>query len=163
MLEVDISPNGQLPMPQESLNLLDGCLVAIHSTFQMDKQKMTQRVLNGLSNPVARIFAHPTGRLLEQREGYELDWDQIFNFCLEHDKALEINCYPNRLDLPDVLVREAVKRGVKLSLGTDSHQKDSLINMKYGVSVARRGWAEKKDIINTWSHSKLIEWLHKRT
>lgn len=162
LLEVDITPNGELPISNEALDLLDGCLVGIHSNLGMDKAIMTKRVLAGLSNPVARIFAHPTGRLLEEREGYELDWGQIFEFCLKHDKALEINAEPNRLDLPDTLVREAVKRGVKLSLGTDAHAKEGLTLMKYGVSVARRGWAQKKDIINTWSYDKILTWMHER-
>ncbi len=162
MLEIDISPDGSLPVPQKGLDLLDGCLVSIHSNFQLDKKKMTERVIKGLSNPVARIFAHPTGRLLGEREGYELDWEKIFAFCLENDKALEINSYPNRLDLPDILVHEAVKRGIKLSLGTDSHDKNSLVNMRYGVSVARRGWAQKQDIINCWDYETLLKWLHKR-
>ncbi|KKU90019.1 MAG: PHP domain protein [Microgenomates group bacterium GW2011_GWA1_48_10] len=162
LLEVDISPDGSLTVPDEGLENLDACLVSIHSVFNMSKDQMTKRILKGFSHPVARILAHPTGRLLEQREGYELDWEQVFHFCLEHDKALEINCYPNRLDLPDVLVREAVKKGVKLSLGTDSHVKEDLVNMRYGVSVARRGWAEKKDIINTWSYARILDWLHKR-
>lgn len=162
MLEVDILPSGELSVPDEGLETLDACLVSIHSVFNMSKSEMTARVLSGLSHPVAKIFAHPTGRLLEQREGYELDWEQIFNFCQQNDKALEINSHPSRLDLPDTLVYEAVKRGIKLSLGTDSHVKEDLVNMCYGVSVARRGWAEKKDIINTWDKNKLIDWLHKR-
>ncbi|MCL4397563.1 DNA polymerase/3'-5' exonuclease PolX [Patescibacteria group bacterium] len=163
LLEVDILPSGELPVPQEALDGLDGCLVSIHSSFNMNKAEMTGRVLKGLSNPVARILAHPTGRLLGAREGYELDWDQIFSFCLEHDKALEINAYPNRLDLPDTLVREAVKRGVKLSLGTDAHNKDGLLMMPYGIAVARRGWAEAKNIVNTLDYREIISWLHKRT
>lgn len=163
LLEVDILPSGELSVPNDGLAILDGCLVSIHSNFQMTKEKMTNRVLKALSHPVARILAHPTGRLLQQREGYELDWDKIFLFCIKKDKALEINAYPNRLDLPDILVRQAVKKGVKLSLGTDSHQKEDLINMKFGVSVARRGWAEKKDIINTWGYNEIINWMQKRT
>lgn len=163
LLEIDILPDGSLPVPDEGLDLLDGCLVSIHSSFTMNKEQMTKRVLTGLSHPQARIFAHPTGRLLEQREGYELDWEKIFAFCLDRDKALEINAYPNRLDLPDTLVREAVKRGVRLSLGTDAHHKENLNLMKYGVAVARRGWAEPKDIINTWDYNRLIKWIRKRT
>lgn len=163
LLEVDISPDGTLPLPQEGLNFLDGCLISIHSSFNMSKEAMTKRVLTGLSNPVARILAHPTGRLLGQRDGYDLNWDQIFRFCLEHDKALEINAYPNRLDLPDTLVREAVKRGVKLSLGTDAHVKDDMALMKYGVTVARRGWAEKKNVINTLNYENILGWFKKRS
>lgn len=162
LLEVDISPSGTLPLPQNALDLLDGCLVSIHSNFNLSKEAMTTRVLTGLANPAARIFAHPTGRLLGEREGYELDWPKIFEFCLKHDKALEINCSPQRLDLPDTLVREAVKFGVKLSLGTDAHNIDGMDMMPYGVSVARRGWAEAKNIINTWEYNKLVTWFRKR-
>ena len=162
LLEVDILPSGGLPVPQQTLDELDGCLVSIHSSFSMNREMMTKRVLAGLANPVAKIFAHPTGRLLGSREGYELDWDQIFRFCLENDKALEINAYPNRLDLPDTLVREAVKRGVKLSLGTDAHNKEGLAMMAYGVSVARRGWAQAENIVNTMDFHEIIKWLHRR-
>ncbi len=163
MLEVDILPNGDLSVPNEGLEYLDGCLVSIHSSFNMNKEEMTKRVLSGLSNPVARIFAHPTGRLLGKRDGYDLDWDQIFKVCLEHNKALEINCSPNRLDLPDTLVREAIKHGVKITIGTDAHIKDDLGLMKYGVSVARRGWAQKQDILNTLSFDEIIKWIKLRT
>mgnify|MGYP001576873855 CR=1 FL=1 len=163
MLEVDILPNGDLSVPNEGLEYLDGCLVSIHSSFNMNKEEMTKRVLSGLSNPVARIFAHPTGRLLGKRDGYDLDWDQIFKVCLEHNKALEINCSPNRLDLPDTLVREAIKHGVKITIGTDAHIKEDLDLMKYGVSVARRGWAQKQDILNTLSFDEIIKWIKLRT
>lgn len=163
LLEVDIQVDGSLPIDNGSLAELDGCLVGIHSSFRMSKDEATKRVLRGFSHPVARILAHPTGRLLGKREGFDLDWEVIFRFCLEHDKALEINAFPNRLDLPDTLVREAVKRGVKLSLGTDAHCKEDLNLMKYGVSVARRGWAEAKNIINTWSDDKVLTWIHKRS
>ena len=121
---------------------------------------MTKRVLSALAYPKVKIFAHPTARKLNEREGVELNWPEIFDFCKKNDKWLEINAEPTRLDLPDTLVREAVKSGVKLSMGTDAHHKDSLANMIFGVAVARRGWAEKKDIINCLSLSefeKMIE------
>lgn len=162
LLEVDIAPDGTLPVPNVALDNLDACVVSVHSTFTMEREKMTKRVLAGLSHPVAKILGHPTGRLLGQREGYELDWDEIFAFCAKNDKALEINCFPNRLDLPDVLVREAIKRGVLLSLGTDYHDVGAMDLMEFGVCVARRGWAEKEDIINSWSYSKIFSWLSKR-
>ncbi len=161
LMEVDITPSGQLAIPDKALDLLDGCLVSIHSSFGLNKNDMTKRVLSALSHPKARIFAHPTGRLLEEREGYELDWERIFSFCLSNDKALEINANPKRLDLPDVLVREAVKKGVLLSLGTDAHEKSDLMFMEYGVGVARRGWVEPKNIINTWKYDKILKWFRK--
>lgn len=162
MLEVDIIANGKLAINNEVLQDLDGAIVSVHSSFNQSKDKMTSRVLNALKNPYARILAHPTGRLLEKREGYELNWDEIFDFCLKHDKALEINAWPDRLDLPDVLVREAVKRGVKMVISTDAHSVEEMDLMVYGVSVARRGWAEKSDILNTMEYNEFIKWIRKR-
>ncbi|MDO8515439.1 MAG: PHP domain-containing protein, partial [bacterium] len=159
LLEVDISPTGELNIPDGSEKYLDGILVSIHSEFRQDKDVATARVLKALSHPLARIFAHPTGRLLGKREGIDLEWEQIFKFCKINDRAVEINATPSRLDLPDVLVREAIKHGVLLSIGTDAHSVEGLENMPYGVDVARRGWAEKKDIINCWDYDKLMLWL----
>lgn len=150
-LEIDILPDGRLPVDEKGLETLDFALVSIHSSFKKPREEMTKRVLTALNHPKVRIFAHPTSRLLEKREGVELDWDRIFDFCLDNNKWIEINADPHRLDLPDFLIREAVKLGVKLTLGTDSHHKDSLDNMKYGVAMARRGWAEKGDIVNCLS------------
>lgn len=151
-LEIDIMPNGDLPVPQEALDELDFALVSIHSSFEGERNANTKRVLKALENPKVKIFAHPTGRKLNEREGVDLDWPEIFEFCLKRGKWIEINCDPMRLDLPDVLVREGVKLGVKFSLGTDSHHKDMMDNIPFGITVARRGWAEKKDIVNTLSY-----------
>lgn len=150
-LEIDILPNGKLPVPDKALALLDFALVSIHSSFKLSKKEMTKRVLSALGHPKVKVFAHPTARKLNAREGVEIDWEQVFDFCVKNDKWLEINAEPMRLDLPEVLVKDAVKYGVKFTLGTDAHHVDSMENMVYGVSVARRGWAEKKDIVNTKS------------
>lgn len=150
-LEIDMKSDGSLPVPEEGLATLDFALVSIHSNFTLPRDLQTKRVIAALSNPKVKIFAHPTGRKLNEREGADLNWPQIFDFCLKNDKWVEINCDPMRLDLPDALVREAVKLGVKLTFGTDAHHKDGLNNMTFGVSVARRGWAEARDIINTRS------------
>ncbi|MFC1600694.1 helix-hairpin-helix domain-containing protein [Patescibacteria group bacterium] len=151
-LEIDILPNGKLPVPEEGLKLLDFALVSIHSSFRLSKNRITKRVLSALSENNVKIFAHPTGRKLQEREGVELDWEEIFEFCKNNNKWIEINAEPMRLDLPDFLVKEAIKSGVLLTLGTDAHHVDHMDNMTYGVSVARRGWAEKKNIINTLSY-----------
>ena len=154
-LEVDIRPNGQLAFPEKGFDLLDYVVASIHSSFKMNKKEMTRRVLAGLEHPKVKILGHPTGRKLGQREGYELNWEKVFAFCKKADIWLEINAWPDRLDLPDVLVREAVKNGVKMVINTDSHALSQMGLMPYGVSVARRGWAEKSDIINTLSWLKL--------
>lgn len=153
-LEVDILPNGNLPLSEKTMELLDFVLVSVHSSFRQPKKIMTQRVLNGLNYPKVKIFAHPTARKLNEREGIEVDWEEIFAFCENKDKWIEINASPSRLDLPSHLVKEAIKGGIKLTLGTDSHHVDHMDNMVWGVSVARRGWAEKKDVINTLSLAK---------
>ena len=120
---------------------------------------MTKRVLKGLSHPKAKILAHPTGRMLNQRPGYELDFEKIFDFCKKNNKALEINSWPERLDLPDPIIKQAVENGVKLIINTDSHAVSEMNLMKYGVAMARRGWAKKNDILNTLGYNELVEWL----
>lgn len=150
-LEIDILPDGKLPVPDEGLDILDFALVSIHSSFRQERSAMTKRILTGLSHPKVKIFAHPTARKLEEREGVELNWPEIFDYCFKHNKWLEINADPARLDLPDTLVHEGVKLGVKFTMGTDSHHKDGMNNMTFGISVARRGWAKPSDIINTRS------------
>ncbi len=159
-LEIDILPDGRIPVPDEGLDTLDFALVSIHSSFRGERAAMTKRVLSALSHPKVKVFAHPTARKLNEREGVELNWPEIFEFCLKQNKWLEINADPSRLDLPDTLVHEGVKLGVKFTLGTDSHHGDGMNNMTFGVSVARRGWATPDDIINTRTLSefeKLLE------
>lgn len=159
-LEIDIQADGRRALPDTALDLLDYACVSIHSSFDQDRTTMTARVLSALDHPKVRFFAHPTARLLGEREGIELDWDKIFDFCLTHHKWLEIDAWPSRLDLPDVLVREAVKHGVKIIIDTDSHAADHLDYMKYGLSVARRGWATASDIINTKAFAAINQLLH---
>lgn len=161
LLETDILPNGNLAIDDKALSLLDGTIVSVHSSFGMDRTKMTNRVLKGLSNPKAKILAHPTGRLLNQRSGYDLDWDKIFDFCKTNNKAIEINSWPLRLDLPDILVKEAVMHGVRLVIDTDSHATTHMDGMEYGVSVARRGFCTKDDILNTYEYNKVKEFFEK--
>lgn len=161
LLEIDILTNGELAVDNKSLKLLDGAIVSIHSSFKTNKKEMTKRVLSGLSHPKAKILAHPTGRMLNERPGYDLDWDLVFDFCKKNNKALEINSWPNRLDLPDLLIRQAVRYGVKMIIDTDSHSLPEMNLMKYGVAMARRGWATKDDILNSLGYNDFIEWLKK--
>ncbi len=159
LLETDILPDGNLAVDDKALELLDGTIVSIHSVFNMNSKDMTARVIKGLSHKKAKILAHPTGRMLNERLGYELDWGKVLEFCKKNNKALEINCWPGRLDLPDTIVRLAVNAGVKMVINTDSHMGEQMDLMRYGVGVARRGWATKDDIINTLSYNKFSEWL----
>lgn len=159
MLEVDIDPKGKLALPMEAFDYIDACVVSIHSSFTQSKELMTERILNGLSHPKAKILGHPTARLLGSRESIEADWDKIFQFCKAYNKALEINSWPERLDLPDRLVKEAISQGVKLVISTDSHAAGQMSGMQYGVDVARRGWATKKEILNTLEYNEFNTWI----
>lgn len=161
LLETDILPNGNLAIDNKSLELLDATIVSIHSVFNMSKDEMTSRVINGLSYKKAKILAHPTGRLLNERPGYELDWDKLFDFCKKHNKALEINSWPKRLDLSDNIIKLAIDKNIKLVINSDSHSAEQMSLQKYGVFMARRGWAKKSDILNTLSYNEFCAWLIK--
>ena len=160
-LEIDIKFNGELAIPEGCLELLDFAIVSIHSVFNLEKKEMTERVIRALDHPKVKIFGHPTGRKLNSREGYEIDWERLFDFCLKKNKFLEISGWPERLDLPDFLVREAVNYGVKMAINSDSHSVDQMDLIRCGISVARRGWAEKKNIINTLNLKKISDILVK--
>lgn len=158
LLEIDILTNGQLSVPEDGLKLLDGSIAGIHSSHRQDKKTITKRILTAINSPYVQVISHPTGRLLEQRESMEIDWPTIFDACKKTGTILEINAWPNRMDLPDTLVKEAVERGVKLIINSDSHAVSQMDNMTFGVAVARRGWAEAKDIVNTltWPQFKKL-------
>lgn len=159
LLEIDILTNGDLAIDDKSLNILDGAIVSIHSSFGMNKAQMTDRIIKGLSHPKAKILAHPTGRILNERPGYDFDFEKVFEFCKKHNKALEINSWPTRLDLPDNIILQAVKNGIKLAINTDSHDLWQMDLMKYGVAMARRGWAKPSDIVNALGYNEFIKWL----
>lgn len=160
MMETDILPDGSLALPESALKELDATIVSIHSVFKTPKEEMTTRILKGLSHPKAKILAHPTGRLLNERPGYEVDFETLFKFCKANNKALEINAYPNRLDLEGSIIRMAKEMGVKMVINTDSHADYQMELMPYGVSQGRRGWATKSDIINSLSYREIKEWFH---
>ena len=151
LLEIDILTKGELSVPKEGLSLLDGAIAGIHSSHKHNKAMITERLMTAVESPYVQVISHPTGRLLNKRESYEADWPKILKACAKTQTLLEVNAYPDRLDLTDTLVREAIKVGVKLIINTDAHQLEHMDNMRFGVAVARRGWAQKKDIANTLS------------
>lgn len=161
-MEVDILADGQLSLPDKALKELDLVLVGVHSSHHQDKKTMTARLIKALQNPYINILTHPTNRLLLEREQSEVDWDQIFTICADRHIALEVNAHPKRLDLPDDLIRQAKKIGVKFVINTDAHAVLEMANMKYGVAMARRGWCEKSDILNTWPLEKVLKWFLER-
>jgi DNA polymerase (family 10) len=159
MLEIDINPDGELALPNEAFEYIDAAIISIHSSFQQTREEMTTRLLKALDHPKVKIIGHPTGRLLGKREGYEVNWKDVFPVLAKRRIALEINAHPYRLDLPDTLVYEAIKQQVPIVINSDTHSLDDMNNMPYGVSVARRGWATKDDILNTFPYNKLNDWL----
>jgi DNA polymerase (family 10) len=160
-LEVDILPSGEIALPEKAIDYVDFLIVSVHSSFKMNVKEMTNRVLKAMSYPKVKVFGHPTARLLGKRDGIDLDWNPVFNLAKERNIALEINSSPSRLDLPDVLVREAKEAGVEFIINTDSHAVPHMDFMFYGVSVARRGWIIKEDVINTFPYKKLKDWMNK--
>ncbi len=160
MLEVDIRPDGTLALPPDAFRFVDAVIVSVHSSFVMDRQSMTRRILTALDvHPKVKILGHPTGRLLTRRESIDADWPAIFRVAKEKDIALEINASPYRLDLPDALVYDALDLGCRFVIDTDAHAAADMHGMKYGVSVARRGWAQKRDILNTYPYNEMKKWL----
>ena len=157
--EVDILSDGSLDYPDSVLKELDLVVAAIHSGFKQSKAQLTKRIVSACKNKYVHIIAHPTGRLWGQREGYEIDLDEILKAAYDCGVALEINCFPYRVDFNDRGALVAKRAGVKLALGTDAHQVSQMTVMELGVSVARRGWLEKKDVINCMSLKGLLAWL----
>ena len=159
--EVDILSDGSLDYPDSLLKELDFVIAAIHSGFKQPKKKQTQRLVAACKNKYTNIIAHPTGVLKGMRDAYELDFQELFKAATDYGIALEINCHPRRMDLDDLRVMRARALGIKLFIGTDSHHISQLAYMGLGLSIARRGWLRKNDVINAMSKDKLIKWLKK--
>ena len=161
-LEVDIRADGQLDLPDEILGTMDIVVASIHSAFAQSKQQITRRLLGAIANPHVDIIGHPSGRMLGEREAYPVAWDEVFEAAEQHGVALEINAFPNRLDLNDVLAREARRRGVWLVIDTDAHKVEHLAMLRYGVAVARRAWLTRGDVLNTRPWAEFSAWLSRR-
>ncbi len=148
-IEVDILEDGTLDLPDDVLKKLDLCVCSLHYKFNLSKQKQTDRVLRAMDNPHFNIFAHPSGRLINQREPYELDMEQIFKAAGVNGCRVELNAHPDRLDINDLHCKMAKDMGVGVVISTDAHQTEHLDYMRYGIGQARRGWLEPDDVINT--------------
>jgi DNA polymerase (family X) len=147
--EVDILKDGALDYSDEILAQLDVVVCSVHSYMNLDRAAMTERLLAAIENPYTRIIAHPTGRLLLRRDPFDYDMEKVLEACAKHGVAMECNSYPDRLDLKDVYLRMCKERGVKVVISTDAHNTANLAFIRYGVTMARRGWLEKKNVINT--------------
>jgi len=155
--EVNILADAKMSWPDEFLKELDYAIGGVHSSFNQDKDTMTKRIISAIENPYINFIAHPTNRLINERPSVTADWRQILIAAKSYDKILEINSFPQRLDLTFDLVKEAIDMGIKLIINTDSHEMTNFDFMKYGVDVARMGWCEKKDIVNTYSFAEFAK------
>jgi DNA polymerase (family 10) len=159
--EANILPDGKIDISDDCLRELDFVIAGVHSKFKMSKEEMTERIIKAMKNPNVDILAHPTGRLIQKREGYEVDLDKILKVAKETGTILEIDSYPDRLDLNDVNIKKAKEMGVKMVIDTDAHHVDQMRFIELGIAQARRGWAEKEDIINCWPLEKMLKFLKK--
>jgi len=155
--EANILNDGSIDIRDEVLEKLDYVIAGVHSSLKMPKQEMTERIIKAMQNPNVDIISHPTGRLIGRRDEYQMDFDKILGVAKKTGTILEINSSPYRLDLNGFNVRRAKVHGIKMIINTDSHRVEQLGLIEYGVGQARRGWAEKLDIINTNSVEKLLE------
>ena len=154
--EMDILGDGSLDFPDEVLQKLDLVIASIHSGFSHSRERMTARIVAAMRNPWVDIIAHPTGRLLGEREAYQVDMEEVLQVARETGTALEINSYPLRLDLTDQYVRRAKELGVAIAINTDTHASLQFDTLSYGISVAQRGWLEKADVLNTLEWPELL-------
>jgi DNA polymerase (family 10) len=159
--ETNILKDGSIDIRDDSLRKLDFVIAGVHSNFKMSKEEMTERIIKAIKNPNVDIISHPTGRILKRRDEYEIDFDKILRAAKEFKVALEINSYPERLDLKDQNIRRAKEAGVKMVINTDSHSIGHLGYMEFGIAQARRGWAEKEDILNAGPAAELLNFFNK--
>lgn len=157
--EVNILKDATLALPNDILSKLDYVIAAIHTSFDQTREEITNRFISAIENPYVKIIAHPSGRILNDRKPMEVDWEKVFSAVLKHNKILEINSQPSRLDLAEDLVKDAKNLGIKLVINTDAHSVGELNNMKYGIDVASRGWCTSANIINTLSYQEISEIL----
>jgi len=155
--ECDILPDGSLDYDDETLSVFDYVGIGIHRTFKMSKQEATHRITQAMQHPQVTFLAHPTCRIIGQRSAFDLDMEKLLETAVETNTHLEINSFPDRLDLTDKWVKRGKELGVKYIIGSDAHVTDHLNFLAYGVAVARRGWLEKNDCLNTKSPKEIIE------
>ncbi len=157
--EVDVLKDGSLDFSSEILKSLDIVVASIHTNFNLDKEKQTERIIEAIKDDNVDIIGHLSGRLLNRRPAYELDFDKVLDTAAKNQVILEINSHPDRLDIDAALARRASKYGIKIAINSDAHHKNDLKLVKYGVMNARRGWLEKGDIVNTWTKDELTKYI----
>ena len=159
--EMDIKPDGSLDFPDEVLEQLDIVTASVHSAFKQDRKTMTARVIKAIENPHVDIIGHPTGRLIGEREAYDVDLEAVMKAAAETGTALELNAQWERLDLDDLACKRAIELGVNIVINTDAHNLTHLDFMRFGIATAQRGWVQKENVINTRNLEELREWLER--
>ena len=159
--EVDIRADGRLDYPDDLLERCDVVVAAVHTAHNQKKREITKRIINAVENEHVDIIAHPTGRIIGERDPYEVEMEAVFDAASRTGTFMEINAHPKRLDLNDLWARKAKEMGVKMVINTDAHSIENLVLMKYGVKVARRGWLEKGDLLNTAGLEELLRILER--
>ena len=160
--EVDILPDGSLDLPDDILGQIDVVVAAVHAKMNMTQSEMTKRVLKALAHPALAILAHPTGRLINQREPFAIDLEEILHAAKETQVAVELDAQPDRLDLNDLHLFRAREIGVKIAINTDAHSTEQLRFIKFGIDQARRGWLEKRHVLNAMTRPQFEMWLKER-
>ena len=158
-VEVDIRSDGGLDISDDVLKELDIVVASIHSGFKQPKKQLTYRMVSAMKNPYVSIIAHPTGRLIGERDAYDVDMDEVLTVAKKTGTAIEINAYPLRLDINDTYAKRAKGMGIPIVIATDTHVTKQFDYMRYGISIARRGWLEKDDVLNTLAVDKLLKRL----
>jgi DNA polymerase (family 10) len=161
-IESDILKDGSLDYEEDLLKKFDFVIASVHSNFKMSKEEMTERIIKAVKNKYTTILGHLTGRLLLSRDGYDLDIYKVIDACAEYDKVIEINSNPHRLDIDWRYIKYAKEKGVKLAICPDAHRVEGLQDVKYGVGIARKGWLEAKDVINTYDIDQVYEILKQK-
>ena len=159
--ELNIQPDGSVDWDKAFLNGFEVCVASVHSHFNQSREEMTARIIKAVEHPCVNIIGHPTARQIGRRRPIDYDLEEVFDAAVRTGTALEINSFPDRLDLRDEHVRWARERGVRFAIDTDSHATGHLANMRFGVGTAQRGWVEKAEVINTWPLSRLRKFLAK--
>ncbi|MQY08548.1 DNA polymerase/3'-5' exonuclease PolX [Actinomadura macrotermitis] len=157
--ELNIGPDGSVDWDADFLSGFDMCVASVHSHFNQDQAEMTRRFITACENPHVHVIGHPTARLIGRRAPVDADWDEVFRAAARTGTAMEVNCFPDRLDLPADLIRRALRFGVKFSIDTDAHSVADQRNIRFGVGTAQRGWLTPDDVINTWPLPRLREFL----
>lgn len=157
--EINITAKAEMAYPDELMQKLDYVIASIHTNLTASKEEQTKRLLAAIKNPNVTIIGHPTGRLINERASYEVNWSEVFKLAAATGTILEVNAHPRRLDLPDDLVKIALSYGVKFIISSDAHDVSGQDLMHYGIDVAKRGWLTSEDVVNTWSYERLMDYF----